>query len=175
MDNQNLPEQEECASNSSKYSLQEYSGGSHKKKHRKHKSCYNKSHSNSPQQEYTSSPSNYSSQEEYNNSFCKGKWRGSLSLQKSDNKYHDLNKIKNELKKLSVEQENELSPQVLDHDFENNGAPSRESVEIIVTEETAISDNNKYIAVEITNETQEQTVTQNTLNSREVNDELFSV
>ncbi|CAG8761842.1 17098_t:CDS:1, partial [Racocetra persica] len=64
------------------------------------------------------------------------------------------------------------------YDFENNGAPSRESIKIIVGEETAISNDNEYneyTAAEITNETQEQIAIQNTLNLREVNDELFSV
>ncbi|CAG8612057.1 16364_t:CDS:2 [Cetraspora pellucida] len=180
--------QREDASNSSNYSSQEYSSNFHKKYSKKHKSClksysfkqhHSRSHSSSFRQ--ASSSSNYSLPEKYDNSSHKGKQHGSSFLKKSSNKQchrqideqlfnqnrqiyllllkhnDDLNEIKNNLKQ------------------QRDGALSQESVEIIAAVESTISDENEYTIVEITSETQEQTTTQNALNSREVNDELFSV
>ncbi|CAG8638206.1 18089_t:CDS:2 [Dentiscutata erythropus] len=65
-----------------------------------------------------------------------------------------------------------LEDKYQNHDFEKNDAPSQESVKIIVTEETGENENTDTA---ITIETQEQTITENILNSREINDELFGV
>ncbi|CAG8662972.1 3785_t:CDS:2 [Dentiscutata erythropus] len=235
------PEQKICASNSSNYSLQEFSIGFHKKKHRKcfnfspkfhsSKHLYGRSRSDSSQQECTSSSSNYS--QESDNGSHEGKRSGPTSLQKSGNKRHkssshhsipkwdqnaqakvpqsgtnyyspmapsseechhqideqlfrqnkqiylillknsdDINELKNELKQQKAKQENEFLPRALDHDFEKNDALSQESVKIIAAEETGENEN---IDTTITIETQEQTIMENILNSRKINDELFGV
>ncbi|CAG8471937.1 20254_t:CDS:2 [Racocetra persica] len=77
----------------------------------------------------------------------------------------NLDEVKSELKKQKNEQDNELLAQSMDI----------KSAEIIGAEKTAIFNENENTVTKITSEIQEQTTTQNRLNSREVNDKLFSV
>ncbi|CAG8449085.1 17892_t:CDS:2, partial [Racocetra fulgida] len=81
-----------------------------------------------------------------------------------------LNEIKDELKKQRIKRKAELSSHVLNCDFETNGAPSKESVDIINANEMAFVGENENIAAEVMVEIQEQ---QSIENSREADDELF--
>ncbi|CAG8507306.1 8215_t:CDS:2 [Racocetra fulgida] len=83
-----------------------------------------------------------------------------------------LNEIKDELKKQRIERKAKLSPHVLNCDFKTNGAPSKESIDIINTNERAFVGENENIAAEVMVEIQEQ---QSIGNSREADDELFGV
>ncbi|CAG8552029.1 12299_t:CDS:2 [Cetraspora pellucida] len=202
-----FPKQREDASNSSNYSLQEYSNNFYKKYSRKHKSrpksCSSKQHhsrSHSSSSRQASSSSNYSPPKKYDNSSRKGKQHGSSSLKKSSNKRYKspsyqqrnsrshiqspISSPKPQQTKISQAFQIKTSQSGTNYynsttlsfeDFEKDGAPSQESMEIIAAVESTISGENKYTIVEITSETQEQTTTQNALNSREVNDELFGI